>query len=230
VMVAYLRDVFPSSEILVSEDGSVDRTVDFVCGLSKTTQRPLIRILSSQRRMGKGGGVRRGVLAAAGRFLTVVDADLPVQLSSFERAVHELSKGADIVLGSRDLQESSRNEPIPRRLLSKGFHMLVRILFQMDFDTQCGFKAFCRQSTMPLFRVLSVNSLAYDVELVSLALRTGLRIVELPVDYRYDLSSSVRLIDIPKMFLDIVRLRVPRKKPLDEGWHPYLRQPDPESS
>lgn len=208
MIVEYLRSAFLSSEIIVSEDGSVDRTVDFVRKLSKVTERPVVRILSSPNRLGKGGGVRRGVFAAVGRYLILMDADLPVQLSSIERAVDELSLGADIVLGSRDLPESSRNEPMLRRLLGRGFHFLVRILFQLDFDTQCGFKAFRRESVLPLFQDLSLDSFAYDVELVSQALETELRIVELPVDYKYDLRTSVRFTDIPEMLLDLIRLRV----------------------
>jgi len=208
MMVRYLRSTFPSSEILVSEDGSVDRTVDFVRELSKTTQRPVVRVLSSRRRLGKGSGVRRGVLAAAGRHVIVMDADMPVQLSSIQRAVDELSSGADIVLGSRNLPESRRDEPRVRRFFSRAFRFLVRVLFHFDFDTQCGFKGFRRERAVPLFHVLRINSLAYDVELVLQALEMGLRIVELPVDWKYDWNTSLRFRDIPRMLLDLMRVRL----------------------
>jgi len=208
MMVTYLRSAFPSSEILVSEDGSVDGTVDFVSELSKATQRPAVRILSSRRRLGKGSGVRRGVLAAAGSYVIVVDADVPVPLSSIERAVDELGSGADIVLGSRSLPGSRRDEPRVRRFFSRAFRSFVRVLFHFDFDTQCGFKGFRRERAVPLFRALHIDSLAYDVELVSQALEMGLRIVELPVDWRYDWNTSLTFRDIPKMLLDLMRVRL----------------------
>ena len=138
----FLRANHPSSEIVISEDGSKDRTVDIVNEFK--TRNPSgvpIILLHSDMRLGKGGGLKRGIEVAQGVYTVFTDTDLPVPLETITHAIQLLQGGADVVAGSRVMKGSSRDEPLRRKALSKGFHVLARVLLGMRWDSQCGFKA-----------------------------------------------------------------------------------------
>jgi len=102
-----------------------------------------------------------------------------------------------------------------RKLLSRGFNVLVRLLTGLRVcDTQCGIKAVRREAFEKIFRRLSVKRYAFDVELLVLAKLHGLTVVELPV--KVTLKNRFSFREIWRMFLDLLsiayRLRVKR-------WH-----------
>lgn len=69
-------------------------------------------------------------------------------------------------------------------------------------DTQTGLKAVKRSVLKETFSKLSVKRYAYDVELLTIASRDGIRVVELPVNLR--LSNLFKLKDAWRMFIDLI--------------------------
>jgi dolichyl-phosphate beta-glucosyltransferase len=61
-------------------------------------------------------------------------------------------------------------------------------------DTQCGFKMFSREAARQLFSVLHIERWAFDVELVLLASRKGIPMVEVPVNWQEVGGSKVKII------------------------------------
>lgn len=116
------------------------------------------------------------------------------------------------------MKGSSRDEPLRRRALSKGFHVLARILLGMHWDSQCGFKAVRTSVGRSAFARIANPGFAYDVELLIQARRVGAKVVELPVHWHYDKDSSVRLSrDIVGMFRELMHIFVQaRFLPSDE--------------
>jgi glycosyltransferase involved in cell wall biosynthesis len=198
----------PSSEITISEDGSTDQTVEFVEEFRRQNSKGIpVKLLHSERRMGKGGGLKRGVEAARGRYTVFTDTDLPVPLITITRAVQLLEQGADVVAGSRVMKGSSRDEPFRRKALSKGFHALARILLGMQWDSQCGFKAVRTSVGRKVFAMMANPGFAYDVEFLIQSKRIGANVVELPIHWHYNADSSMRLSkDIMGMFRELLRI------------------------
>jgi glycosyltransferase involved in cell wall biosynthesis len=207
---AFLRANHPSSEIVISEDGSKDRTVDIVNEFKKNNPNGVsITLLHSEMRLGKGGGLKRGIDVAQGIFTVFTDTDLPVPLETFTRAVELLQGGADVVAGSRVMKGSSRDEPFRRRALSKGFHVLARVLLGMRWDSQCGFKAVRTSVGQRAFAQIANPGFAYDVEFLIQAKRAAAKVVELPVQWHYNPDSSMRLSkDILGMFRELMHIFV----------------------
>jgi dolichyl-phosphate beta-glucosyltransferase len=205
----YLDERRIDSEILVVDDGSRDATLE-------VARRALAdragRVLHRAERGGKGAAVRQGVTEAAGRWVLVTDADLSTPIEEYSRLADAArDRDRDVVIGSRALP-GSRVEVHQHRVresMGRAFAVVVRAVMRLPFrDTQCGFKLFDRKRTKPLFDRMVIDGFAWDVELLYLCVRFGLRVEEVPVAWRNDPRSAVRLLaDPPRMLLDLLRIR-----------------------
>jgi dolichyl-phosphate beta-glucosyltransferase len=74
-------------------------------------------------------------------------------------------------------------------------------------DSQCGFKAFRRPAATALFARQRLDGYAFDVEVLWLARRLGYRVVEVPIVWRNDPQSHLRLVtDSLGMLGELARL------------------------
>ena len=198
------------AEIVVVDDGSTDTTVAEVERAAARTGIP-IHILNNHINRGKGYSVRRGMLAASGDFVLFSDADLSTPIYELDRLLRRAQRGYDVVIGSRALRNSQIevHQPFYRELMGKAFNLILRSLGLSHFhDTQCGFKLFSRRAVNQIFPLAKINRFAFDVEILLIAQRLGLRIRELPVHWHDSLPSKVSLVcDSLRMFFDVVKLR-----------------------
>ncbi|MBI4055131.1 MAG: glycosyltransferase family 2 protein [Elusimicrobia bacterium] len=195
-ILGHLEKHHPSFELLLCEDGSTDRTVEVARTFLNSV--PGAKILSFPIRRGKGYGVRRGVLASCGRHVLFLDVDLSTPLETISEALRGLAGGADMVIGSRALEASKITRPQPphRRMAARLFNFLRNALLGPGIarfaDSQCGFKALRGDAGRELFSRMAIDGFLFDVELLSLALRQGWRILEIPVTWGDDPGSQVR--------------------------------------
>ena len=85
----------------------------------------------------------------------------------------------------------------------------MRVATGLPFwDTQCGFKAFGLHACRPILEAAQVNGFAFDVELLFLANRAGLRIREIPVRWNHAEGSKVSFFrDSLRMLREVIALR-----------------------
>jgi dolichyl-phosphate beta-glucosyltransferase len=182
-------------EIIVAADGN-DGTREIVGELGR--KNPAIRVIGSERRMGKGRGVREAVALAAGSIIGYADADNKVPIAEYEKIRPWLEEGFPIVIGSRALKESTidRPQPLYRRVGSIGFSVFMHTVVGIRdiVDTQCGFKFFARNVGRWLFREQVIDGYMFDVEILSLAERAGYRIKQVPIRWRDDHDSRLQLV------------------------------------
>jgi glycosyltransferase involved in cell wall biosynthesis len=195
-------------EILVVDDGSSDRTPSLVERWSDRDRR--IRLLRGAHR-GKGSAIRRGMLAARGAWRMMADADLsvaPQDWPVFLDATNDRT-AADIVIGSREAPGGRRiGEPLSRHLFGRVFNWIVQLLAVPGIhDTQCGFKLLSQRAAETLVPHLTIEGFAFDVELLYLARRSGLRIREVGVVWTCRTESRVRMSRGLAAFADIARIR-----------------------
>jgi dolichyl-phosphate beta-glucosyltransferase len=208
-IVSWLERAGLDAEILVVDDGSRDATArEAVDGLRGRRG----RVLRNVENRGKGYSVRKGVLAARGRWILVTDADLCTPIEEYEALAQVTrDRDVDVVIGSRGLPGSrvEVGQHVVRRMLGKIYNRLMRLMTGLRFrDTQCGFKLMDRERVRPLFERMVVDGFACDVELLFLCDRFGLACVEAPVVWRDSPGSRVRLVtDSLNMLADIVRVR-----------------------
>ena len=90
--------------------------------------------------------------------------------------------GADIVIGSKFHPNSIVNYPSLRRVISIGYYLIIRILFNLPcHDTQTGLKWFKREVLKKVFPRILVKQFAFDLEVLVNAHHLGYRIAEAPI-------------------------------------------------
>jgi dolichyl-phosphate beta-glucosyltransferase len=76
------------------------------------------------------------------------------------------------------------------------------------WDTQCGFKAFRLDACRPILESAHIAGFAFDVELLYLAHRSGLRLREVPVRWNHAEGSKVNFFqDSLRMLREVIALR-----------------------
>ncbi len=199
--------MFRRAEIIVSEDGSTDATVEIVESFRKKWKN--IRLLKNGKKLGKGGGLIRGLLAAHGEKIVFMDADCSVEPSEIRNLVDALDN-ADIAIGSRAMPGARIlvQPPLSRRITGRVFNTMVNLLFGLNCsDTQCGFKALTRNAVRKIIPGLVSRGFEVDVEILARAKKMGLGVVEVPVDWKYKGDSKVNVMrESVSMLAGILRI------------------------
>jgi dolichyl-phosphate beta-glucosyltransferase len=202
-IVTHLASKAITHEILVVDDGSSDSTAHVAESFSKRH----VQTLVLDRHRGKGAALKLGVLATRGKRVLLTDADLSTPIEELEHLESRLAE-APLVLGSRALPDSRiiRHQALHREWMGKTFNRILRLSgIRGIADTQCGFKLLDGDVARNLFARLVTSGFAFDVELIWLAQRTGLGIIEVGIEWENSPDSRVGLIvDPPRMLLEIL--------------------------
>ncbi|HRJ79829.1 MAG TPA: glycosyltransferase family 2 protein [Planctomycetota bacterium] len=194
-------------EVIVVDDGSQDQTRQVV--LSRCSAHPNLRLIALQRNCGKGAAVRAGMLAAHGALRLFADADGATAIVELARLERAIQAGAQVAIGSREGEGTVVTASRLRRFLGRWFNRAVRLgAISGIRDTQCGFKLFTAEATQRLFGMAREDGFAFDVEVLYLGRKLGLRIDEVPVNWTEIAGSKVRLLrDGLRMLRSVMRIR-----------------------
>jgi dolichyl-phosphate beta-glucosyltransferase len=90
--------------------------------------------------------------------------------------------------------------------MGRCFNRIARMLrLTVYSDTQCGFKGFTQEAAELCFSRQTIEGFGFDAEILYIAAKHGLRIVELPVNWYNSPQSKVNpLFDASRMFLDLL--------------------------
>jgi glycosyltransferase involved in cell wall biosynthesis len=188
-------------EIVVVDDGSIDGTLCKVVRCAKRNEH--VRVVSYVENVGKGHAVKTGFMQAFGNTVVFVDSDMEINLESISKYLEALKQGADIVIASKRHSDSRVQVSLTRKILSISFNGLVRFLTGIPLnDTQSGLKAMKKNAFEDIFPRLAVKKYAFDVELLAVAHLYGLKIVEMPVTIKIDVSFNLK--QIWNMFVDLL--------------------------
>lgn len=196
-------------ELIVVVNGSTDRTDRVAQEFIR--QYPQLRVLVDPAHIGKGGAIMLGARAARGDLIGFVDADGATPPEAFQDLVDRIG-GAGAIIASRWLPgaQVSPAQPPARRIASRLFNLLVRLLFKVRIhDTQCGAKLVRREYMLAALPNIGITRWAFDVDLLFQLRRAGAQIVETPTVWRDVSGSRVRIVRSSlEMFVAMVRLRL----------------------
>lgn len=163
-------------EIIVVDDGSLDRTAEVVEELGKRD--PHIRLVRHRDNRGYGAAVKTGLQACKKDWIFFTDSDGQFHYDELNRFVQASSR-ADLIIGYR----KKRMDPFHRVFVAK---VLLKIwnfvLFGLTVrDVDCAYKLFPRAVLKHLH--LDTESAITVTELIVKAKKAGFKILQLPVSH-----------------------------------------------
>src|SRR5262245_37580613 len=164
---------FKNWEIIIVDDGSLDRTSEIADRLAK--EDPRIRVFHHKPNLGYAKALNTGFTNASHALIFYTDSDNQFDVSELANIL-PLIEGCDIVNGFRIY----RFDPLTRLVLSWGFNLLVRVVFRIKVrDIDCAFKLFRRE----VFDKVTIESKKFfvDAEVLAKARHYGCRMKEIGV-------------------------------------------------
>lgn len=206
---------FKDLEIVFADDGSRDETKKLI---GQFIFPHPVKIISYEKNRGKGFAVRSGMLKATGDYALMMDADISTPISEIKKFLPFMEAGIPVIIGNRKMPEAQMIPPQPflRRKLGEGYTFFARFITGVKVsDFTCGFKCFSKEARKRIFQAVTTERWSYDAEILYLAKKIGFKIKEVPVIWRNDRDTKVRLRqDIWRSFLDLLKIRFKGKQDL----------------
>jgi dolichyl-phosphate beta-glucosyltransferase len=209
----YMSKNFDSYEILFSNDGSKDDCAQKCAALGL----PNVRVVGYEVNRGKGCAVREGIMQADGDIIMFTDADLAYGTDVIKRYYDKFEElpDTDMLIGSRNISEDGyEGYTFLRRVMSKIYIKVLCIVggFKLT-DSQCGCKAFRKETAKEIFSRCEVDRFAFDFEVILWAEKLGYTIKEIPVKIINHRESKVNVFkDTFRMLKDLRRIKKNVKK------------------
>jgi glycosyltransferase involved in cell wall biosynthesis len=180
-VIAEIRAADPDFEIVVIDDGSVDRTADVAAAAG-------VIVVKMPFNVGIGGAVQTGLQYAHAHGFDIavqVDADGQHDPREIAKLLEPLfADEADIVVGSRFAGARTYRAPLGRRVGIRVFATVVSLIVGQELtDTSSSFRAFKRRA-IAYFAKEYPHGFLETVEATVIAVRCGLRVKEVPVVMR----------------------------------------------
>lgn len=218
------------AEVVVVDDGSSDdtaaaaRSVPAAAGVR-------LEVISHPENLGKGAAVRSGFARSAGDEILLCDADLSTPIDQLD-VLAGSGPATSIRIGSRALDRSliTARQPSYRDLMGRIFNLAVRVVALPGVhDTQCGFKLFPGDLGRELAATQRIDGFAFDVELLFLARRRNVPIIEVPVRWQHMEASRVQPVrHSAQMLRDLLALRLRAANRMPPGRAGDDQRPDDE--
>jgi dolichyl-phosphate beta-glucosyltransferase len=198
-------------ELIIVNDGSLDGTMELIRA-EQARDPEHLRGIDLQPNGGKGPAVGAGVAASRAPLVLITDADLSTPIEELGKLRAALEDGYDVAIGSRAKRGSQVvvSQPFHRVLMGKIFNLLVQLVVLPGFwDTQCGFKLWRGPVAREVFAAMKLRgNVAFDVEVLYRARRSGYRVAEVPVRWFDSVPSRISPVQhSTEALLDIFRIR-----------------------
>jgi len=210
------KNNFIEYEVIFIDDTSKDATLKIADETIETIGGN-IKTIHHEKNTGKGGAVRTGMLAAHCDVIFYTDCDLAYGLDVIKEGydIFAQNKEADIVIGSRRKHKDGYSSyTFLRKIMSIIFFNVLKIYGGIkETDSQTGFKGFKKDIAKKIFGLCETNGWAFDVEVLLIAQRLKLKILEMPVKIINHGESKIKAVsDGAKMLKEISRIKKRVKK------------------
>jgi glycosyltransferase involved in cell wall biosynthesis len=191
-------------EVIVTNDGSRDRTGAILAELQTREPRLHLRVVTHERNLGYGAALASGFDAARKDLVFMTDGDKQFDVTELRDFVRAMDGRTDLVIGWR----RNRADPPMRKLNALGWKTLVNGLFGYTArDVDCAFKLFRRGVWESM--TVEARGATFSAEFLIKARRLGFEVKELPVSHFPRTAGSptgARLDVIVRAFVELFQL------------------------
>ncbi|MCJ7792898.1 MAG: glycosyltransferase family 2 protein [Candidatus Marinimicrobia bacterium] len=205
--ITVLKKVAKKWEIIVIDDGSIDRTGEIIKALIK--KEPQLRLITHTPNRGYGAALKSGLYHSRYNLITFMDADGQFDFGEITGFLETQRKtGADLVIG----YYRQRQVPFYRILGSKLlWQPAVWLLFGLKVkDIDCGFKLLKKEIIEKIPKLEAERGPFISSELLIKAKQAGFKIREIGVSHfprKSGKATGASLKVILSGFLDLIRLK-----------------------
>jgi|SRR3989344_5017582 len=197
---------FNDVEILIISNGSKDNTIEIAKKWKEKNDN--INYLDFPNKLGKGGAIIEGLKIAKGDVIGFIDADDAFDLE-FLRASIEKYNIFDCIIASKWKERNffRVNEPFLRKILSRGWNILTRLLLKLHYnDTQAGAKFFKKSVIGKIGYDFISKGFAFDIELLNRIKKNNFIIKEVYIPSKFVEGSTFRIKHCPNMLKDLLKV------------------------
>ena len=99
-----------------------------------------------------------------------------------------------MAIGSRLAKGAQVERGLKREVISRIYNLMIKVMFWNQFsDAQCGFKGATRRAVRDIVPLIEDQAWFFDSELLLLAERMGYKIFEVPVKWKDDPDTRVKI-------------------------------------
>jgi glycosyltransferase involved in cell wall biosynthesis len=216
ILHEFLKKNYPQPgqwRIVIADNGSTDDT--FAIAERLNAQHPDIVPIRVPRK-GVGLALKTSWGQSKADMVGYMDLDLATDLPHFLEAYDAVAnRGCDLVYGTR-LHPKSKviGRTLKREITSRVFNLLLKTYLGVKFsDGMCGFKWLRREVYQPLHEAGAVSDgWFFSTELLTIAEWKHLKMLELPVQWTDDVTSSrVKIGPLAKQYLAAMRVLKAKK-------------------
>jgi glycosyltransferase involved in cell wall biosynthesis len=199
-VLADIRALHPTAELIVVDDGSTDATVEQVAAVEG------VRLVQHAYNIGNGAAIKSGMRAATGDVILMMDSDGQHQPADIERIIEPIVNGHyDMVVGARTAESETEVHRDAANLL---YNRLGTYIAQHKIeDLTSGFRAL-RAPIAKGFVGILPNGFSYPTTLTLAMFRSGFTVKYVPIvaKKRVGLSKIRLLRDGVGFLLTILRI------------------------
>ena len=203
-LIEDLQAVDFTSEIIITENGSTDKTKEIAFGLERKYEQ--VRVLVSDE-PNYGRALRRGILDARGTYILCDEIDICD--SDFQQRAMDILRNepCDMVVGSKRHPDAKDRRPLFRRTATLVLNGMLRVLLDFHGTDTHGLKAFHRERMLGVVNRCIVDKDIFASEFVIRAERASFRIIEIPVEIIEKRPPTIQLTRrVPNVLKNIIRL------------------------
>lgn len=189
-------DYVANYEIIVIDDGSIDKTFEIIKSISKQNRK--VKVKKNQLNMGKGFSIKKGVglINKNSQKIILIDSDIPY-IQKLSNLIYKLNTNKIVIINRRDKKSKlilkKRNFYIYYRLLiGYALNLFFRLIRLTNLkDTQAGLKGF-DASFKNHFKEIKTHGFLFDLEILYILIRKNYNPISIPCNYSISSKSSIK--------------------------------------
>ena len=181
IKVLKKNNLYKGSEIIVIDDGSIDKTKDII-------SKKEVIVLSNPTNMGYGYSLKKGIKKAKNETIIITDADMTYPFSDIPKMLKEKEKGFDLVVGARTgkYYKKSILKNILRRILRRVVEFTTGKKIR---DINSGLRIFDKSTVIKFFPKLC-NTFSFTTTQTLAYFMNSLSVCYIDIDYRKRVGKS----------------------------------------